>query len=117
MAARRRAGIPPLPPGLPRGYPAAVKEGISPAEALRCVLEETRVLQRLGHKVTIATYRNGNDVDGLAIERTLPIPWRREYEVGSSRHKLVFDALLGLKTLGLLLRRRVACTAWSVVCR
>ncbi len=66
------------------------------------ILEETRILQKLGHQVTIATYHNGKDVEGIDIRRTLPIPWRRHYEVGSSRHKLVFDALLGLKTLELL---------------
>lgn len=70
------------------------------------ILEEARVLQKLGHQVTIVTYRNGNDVPGLDIRRTLPIPWRQHYEVGSSRHKLAFDALLGVKTLELLARRR-----------
>ncbi len=70
------------------------------------ILEEAVVLQRLGHQVTIATYHNGNDVAGLDIQRTLPIPWRRNYLVGSSRHKVAFDALLGLKTLALLMRRR-----------
>ncbi|MCC6453681.1 MAG: glycosyltransferase family 4 protein [Caldilineaceae bacterium] len=68
------------------------------------ILEETRILQKLGHQVTIATYHNGKNVEGIDIRRTLPIPWRRHYEVGSSRHKLVFDALLGLKTLELLAR-------------
>ncbi len=66
------------------------------------ILEEARILQQLGHQVTIVTYRNGRDVPGLDIRRTLPIPWRQGYEVGSSRHKIVFDALLGLKTLELL---------------
>ena len=70
------------------------------------ILEEARTLQKLGHTVTIATYRNGGDVADLDIVRTLPIPWRREYEVGSSRHKLAFDALLGAKVSGLLMRRR-----------
>lgn len=70
------------------------------------ILEEARTLQKMGHRVTIVTYRNGNDVPGLDIRRTLPIPWRREYEVGSSRHKIAFDALLGLKTLELLVRER-----------
>jgi glycosyltransferase involved in cell wall biosynthesis len=70
------------------------------------ILEEARILQKLGHHVTIATYRNGNDVPGLDIQRTLPIPWRSHYEVGSSRHKLGFDALLGVKTLDLLARQR-----------
>lgn len=70
------------------------------------ILEEVRILTRMGHQVTVATYHNGKDVEGLEIQRTLPIPWRRNYEVGSSRHKLAFDALLGLKTVELLARRR-----------
>ncbi len=70
------------------------------------ILEEATVLQQLGHRVTIATYYNGNDVPGLDIRRTLPIPWRRHYLVGSSKHKIAFDALLGLKTLELLIRGR-----------
>jgi len=68
------------------------------------ILEEARILQKLGHQVTIVTYRNGNAVPGLAIQRTLPIPWRSHYEVGSSRHKIAFDGLLGLKTLQLLMQ-------------
>jgi glycosyltransferase involved in cell wall biosynthesis len=70
------------------------------------ILEETRILQKLGHQVTIVTYRNGNPVAGLDIRRTLPIPWRTHYEVGSSRHKLAFDALLGLKSWEVLARGR-----------
>jgi glycosyltransferase involved in cell wall biosynthesis len=67
------------------------------------ILEEARILKKMGHQVTIVTYRNGNAVPGLDIQRTLPIPWRRDYEVGSSRHKIAFDGLLGLKTWQLLL--------------
>lgn len=70
------------------------------------ILEEARILSRLGHLVDIATYRNGDDVEGLNIHRTLPIPWRQHYEVGSSRHKFVFDFLLGLTILWLLLTRK-----------
>jgi glycosyltransferase involved in cell wall biosynthesis len=70
------------------------------------ILEEARILQQLGHEVTLVTYHNGKDVPGLTIYRTLPIPWRRHYEVGSSRHKIAFDGLLGLKTLELLARQR-----------
>jgi glycosyltransferase involved in cell wall biosynthesis len=66
------------------------------------ILEEARVLQRLGHHVTIVTYHSGNPVPGMDIRRTLSIPWRGDYVVGSSRHKIAFDALLGLKTLRLL---------------
>ena len=70
------------------------------------ILEEAQVLTRLGQKVTILTYHNGSDVPGLDIQRGLPVPWRQDYEVGSSRHKIGLDALLGLKTLELLSRRR-----------
>jgi len=70
------------------------------------ILEEARALQRLGHRVTIVTYHNGNPVEGLDIRRTLSVPWRRDYEVGSSRHKIGFDVLLGLKTCELLARER-----------
>jgi glycosyltransferase involved in cell wall biosynthesis len=70
------------------------------------ILEETRILQKLGHRVTVVTYRNGNPAPGVDVRRTLPIPWRTHYEVGSSRHKLAFDVLLGLKSLGVLARER-----------
>ncbi len=70
------------------------------------ILEEARLVTRLGHQVEIATYRNGDDVADLTIHRTLPIPWRQHYEVGSSRHKIAFDLLLGLTVLRLLLTRR-----------
>ena len=52
------------------------------------ILEEARTLKKMGHLVTIVTYRNGKDVPGLKIERTLPIPWRRHYEVGSAGTRL-----------------------------
>jgi glycosyltransferase involved in cell wall biosynthesis len=70
------------------------------------ILEEARILRKLGHHVTIVTYANGRNLPGVAIERTLPIPWRQHYEVGSSRHKIAFDGLLGIKTLELLVRGR-----------
>lgn len=63
------------------------------------ILEEALALQQLGHRVTICTYYNGEDVEGLDIQRTLPIPWRQDYEVGSSRHKIAFDVLLFIKSL------------------
>ncbi len=63
------------------------------------ILEEVRILQKLGNQVTVCTYFMGRDIPGLDIRRTLPIPWRTHYEVGSSRHKVVFDVLLSLRTL------------------
>ncbi len=70
------------------------------------ILEETTALQKLGHRVTICTYHNGQDVNGLHIERTTSIPWREDYEVGSSRHKMAFDVLLFLKSLSVALRMK-----------
>ncbi len=66
------------------------------------ILEEIRVLQRLDHEIKVVTYYNGRDVPGVEIRRTMPIPWRRHYEVGSSRHKMAFDLLLALRTLTLI---------------
>lgn len=70
------------------------------------ILEEARALQALGHQVTVVTYYMGNDVPDLEILRTAPTPWRSHYEVGSSRHKFVFDALLGSRLLRVLMRRK-----------
>jgi len=63
------------------------------------ILEEALVLRRLGNQVLICTYHNGRDIADLEIVRTLSIPWRTDYEVGSSRHKIAFDALLQLRSL------------------
>ena len=63
------------------------------------ILEEIRALQGLGHEVKLVTYYKGEDVPGIAVERTAPLPWRADYEVGSSRHKLAFDLFLAQKTV------------------
>ena len=63
------------------------------------ILEEARALQKLGHQVAIRTYHNGRDLPELDIRRTMSIPWRQDYEVGSSRHKIAFDLLLFLRTI------------------
>ncbi|MCD6519235.1 MAG: glycosyltransferase family 4 protein [Anaerolineae bacterium] len=70
------------------------------------ILEETRALEKRGHQVTICTYHTGRDLPGLDVRRTLSIPWRRGYEVGSSRHKIAFDLLLLARSLGDALRVR-----------
>jgi len=70
------------------------------------ILEEIRALRRLGHDVRVSTYKNGQDVPGLSIERTLSIPFRAHYEVGSSPHKIAFDLLLFWTVLLQALRRR-----------
>lgn len=63
------------------------------------ILEETLALQKLGHEVVIVTYYQGNDIPGLTIRRTWPLPWRADYEVGSSRHKIAFDLYLIAKSV------------------
>ena len=63
------------------------------------ILEETRSLQAMGHHVAIVTYYKGSDMPGLDIRRTARLPWRADYEVGSSRHKLAFDVYLALQSL------------------
>lgn len=68
------------------------------------ILEEIWTLQEAGHDVTLCTYHMGNDVPGIKIERSLDVPWHKGVQVGSSRHKLYFDAALGLKTLQVALK-------------
>ncbi len=70
------------------------------------ILEEARILQDLGCQVNICTYHSGDDVDGIEIHRTMSIPWRTGYVVGSSRHKIAFDVLLFFKCLGEMRRFR-----------
>jgi glycosyltransferase involved in cell wall biosynthesis len=70
------------------------------------ILEEARALKALGHDVTIVTYYKGADVPGFRVIRTAPTPWHRDYEVGSSRHKFAFDALLGIRLARVLARNR-----------
>ena len=68
------------------------------------ILEEARILQKLGHRLKIVTYPLGRNLSDLDIERTLPIPFRSRREVGPSRSKLIIDVLLALKTLQVALR-------------
>jgi glycosyltransferase involved in cell wall biosynthesis len=70
------------------------------------ILEEARTLQKRGNRVTVCTYRNGQDIPDLPIRRTLSIPFREHYEVGSSPHKIAFDLLLFWTVLWAALRRR-----------
>jgi len=70
------------------------------------ILEEARILQKLGNRITLCTYHSGQDVDDLTIERTAGIPWRKGYEIGSSWHKMAFDALLWVKCAKLVRRLR-----------
>lgn len=70
------------------------------------ILEESLVLRQLGHQVTVVTYYKGRPIADLDIVRTPPLPWRAEYEVGSSRHKYAFDVYLFITALRTALRIR-----------
>jgi len=63
------------------------------------ILEEARALLKQGLQVRIVTYYQGRDWPGLDIVRCAPTPWRADYEVGSSIHKMAFDVLLFFKAL------------------
>jgi glycosyltransferase involved in cell wall biosynthesis len=70
------------------------------------ILEESLILRQLGHQVTIVTYYKGRPIADLDIVRTPRLPWRAEYEVGSSRHKYAFDVYLFFTALRTALRIR-----------
>ena len=70
------------------------------------ILEETRALLAQGVQVRIVTYYLGRPWPGLDIVRSAPTPWRADYEVGSSRHKIAFDVLLSWSVLREALRWR-----------
>ncbi len=63
------------------------------------ILEEARILQKLGHRVKIVTYPIGRNLPGLDIERTIRVPFHPRHEVGPSRSKILLDALLAWKSL------------------
>ncbi len=63
------------------------------------IFEEASTLQAQGHAITIVTYSMGDDMPGLTIRRTRELPYRAEYEVGSSRHKVTFDLYLLFKAI------------------
>jgi len=70
------------------------------------ILEEARALLAQGMEVRIVTYYLGRNLPDLDIVRCAPTPWRSDYEVGSSRHKIAFDVLLSWEALWTALRWR-----------
>lgn len=70
------------------------------------ILEETKVLMNLGNNVTICTYHNGRDIEGLNIKRILKIPWYKKLEAGPSYHMLYLDALLLLRSIQCIIKEK-----------
>ncbi len=68
------------------------------------ILEEAVVLRQLGHHVTILAYPNGRDIWGIDVRRSWGVPFNYRIEVGSSRHKIYLDVLMGIKAIFLALK-------------
>lgn len=58
------------------------------------IIEEIRAAEREGYRATVVTYHVGNDVEGLAIHRSLNVPWYKKLSAGPSIHQFYLDALL-----------------------
>jgi glycosyltransferase involved in cell wall biosynthesis len=58
------------------------------------ILEEVRILNRLGHQVLVSTYHHGRDIAGVETVRTPRIPWYQKLAPGPTVHKLYVDWLL-----------------------
>lgn len=68
------------------------------------IWQEAKALQKLGHRVVITTYHNGDDMPGFEIYRSWDVPWIKRAMVGSSRHKIYLDAALSYRALAVGLR-------------
>lgn len=63
------------------------------------IYEEARALTACGHKVRIATYHLGRDMEGITTDRTVRIPWYGKLAAGPSWHKPYLDILLFVTAL------------------
>lgn len=63
------------------------------------IYEEAIALRALGHTIRILAYPNGRDIGGLTVRRSPGVPFNYRVVVGSSKHKIYLDALLGLTSL------------------
>jgi glycosyltransferase involved in cell wall biosynthesis len=63
------------------------------------IAQEAHELKARGHDVLIATYHNGDEVEGLSTVRSWDVPWIKRTLVGSSRHKLYLDIALSWRSL------------------
>ncbi len=58
------------------------------------ILEEVRILTRLGHQVQVVTYHHGRDLDDVDTVRSVTVPWYQKLAPGPSVHKFYVDWLL-----------------------
>lgn len=70
------------------------------------ILEQTRALQNLGHRVSICTYDSGRNLPGLDIHRIASLGRQQELPAGPDCRKYYLDILLFFKTLIVVLKKR-----------
>ena len=63
------------------------------------IFEEAKALMARGHQVRIVTYHLGRDLEPVAVDRTVSVPWYSKREAGPSWHKPYLDLLLFCTTL------------------
>jgi glycosyltransferase involved in cell wall biosynthesis len=63
------------------------------------IFEETKVLEKYGHRIMICTYHNGKDIPGITTSRITNIPWYKKSEAGPSFHKIYLDIILLFHTI------------------
>lgn len=75
------------------------------------IMEQSRALKELSHKIIIATYPIGENVDRLDIRRTIKIPFYKRAGVGTSGKfpfdpKYLLDILLFFKVVKILIKEK-----------
>ncbi|MBF6592206.1 MAG: glycosyltransferase, partial [Ktedonobacterales bacterium] len=75
------------------------------------VFHRARALGRLGHEIDLVTYPIGEAVSlpRVRIIRSGRVPFLRRVKIGPSLAKIPLDALLLVRTVGMLLRHRYDC--------
>lgn len=70
------------------------------------IYNEIKYLQKNRHEVTLCTYHNGNDIEGIKVARSLNVPWYKKTTPGASWHKIYIDLFLLFTTIRAYLRLR-----------
>ncbi|MCK5707003.1 MAG: glycosyltransferase family 4 protein [Candidatus Aureabacteria bacterium] len=70
------------------------------------ILGEMKALIKRGHEITLCTYHNGRDIEGIKTLRNIRIPWYNKLEAGPSWHKIYIDLLLLLKSILVFLKEK-----------
>jgi glycosyltransferase involved in cell wall biosynthesis len=76
------------------------------------ILEEARALERLGHKITIVTYHNGDDIDdyittNIDVRRIRRwLFWYKKTEAGPDWQKVLLNFFLIVKSFNMILSKK-----------